>query len=339
MSDAPADRRDQSLLDDRLRVIFDTSQAGMFLVSPSGTITFANARMAEMFGSTLDELVGTSYPSHVHADQRDLGDERMQLLIAGGTDFVSSDRHYIRKDGSEFWGHLNGRRHEAPDGSLISLVGIITDISELKATQASLQMSEAKFRTLLDSSMDVIFVLDRTGTFQFVSPVWELHFGFPAAVVVGQDFRPFIHPEDAAACGAYLQEVLSTGKVGMSPPYRVRHADGSWRLFLANGRSFQDSEGNWHYVGVGRDITAQHQLELEREQLIIDLRTALDDVKTLKGILPICASCKRIRDDQGYWSQVEKYIAQRTHAEFTHGLCPECISTLYPDYGKGPRGQ
>ena len=73
-----------------------------------------------------------------------------------------------------------------------------------------------------------------------------------------------------------------------------------------------------------RDVTAQKKLQNDKEKLIAELRTALDEVKTLKGLLPICASCKKIRDDHGYWNHVESYFAAHTDVRFTHGLCPEC---------------
>lgn len=74
--------------------------------------------------------------------------------------------------------------------------------------------------------------------------------------------------------------------------------------------------------------------ESEREKLIARLQMARADVKTLTGMLPICASCKKIRDDKGYWSQVEEYIERFADVEFSHGLCPECLITLYPGLNK-----
>jgi CheY-like chemotaxis protein len=76
----------------------------------------------------------------------------------------------------------------------------------------------------------------------------------------------------------------------------------------------------------------KHQMEKERARLIHELQTALAKVKTLSGLLPICASCKKIRDDEGYWHRVEVYIRDHTEAEFTHGLCPECAKDLYPEF-------
>ena len=84
-----------------------------------------------------------------------------------------------------------------------------------------------------------------------------------------------------------------------------------------------------------RNITAQKKLEAEREDLISSLQEALERVKTLKGLLPICANCKKIRDDSGYWHQVEVYFHEHSGTDFSHGLCPECVKTLYPEiYGK-----
>jgi hypothetical protein len=80
------------------------------------------------------------------------------------------------------------------------------------------------------------------------------------------------------------------------------------------------------------DITDRYQTEAERDQLIQELQQALASVKSLSGLLPICASCKKIRDDQGYWKQVEAYISSHSEATFTHGLCPECFHTLYPEF-------
>ena len=78
------------------------------------------------------------------------------------------------------------------------------------------------------------------------------------------------------------------------------------------------------------------QLDLKKsrdseKRLIAELQQALHDVKTLSGLLPICASCKKIRDDHGYWQQAEEYISDKSDAKFSHSLCPDCIKKLYPE--------
>ena len=81
-----------------------------------------------------------------------------------------------------------------------------------------------------------------------------------------------------------------------------------------------------------RDITERKRAEKEREKLILELSASLEKVKLLRGLLPICASCKKIRDDKGYWNQIESYIRDHSEAEFSHGICPECMKKLYPDF-------
>jgi len=68
---------------------------------------------------------------------------------------------------------------------------------------------------------------------------------------------------------------------------------------------------------------------------IEELNRALEEIKTLRGILPICTNCKKIRDDRGYWNQVEVYVHERTEAEFSHGICPQCMKKLYPEFMQG----
>jgi hypothetical protein len=70
---------------------------------------------------------------------------------------------------------------------------------------------------------------------------------------------------------------------------------------------------------------------VERDQLIEDLQRSAANVRALSGLLPICAGCKQIRDDKGYWSQVECYVQEHSEATFTHGLCPDCIKKYYPE--------
>ncbi|MFH7319488.1 HAMP domain-containing protein [Desulfurivibrio sp. D14AmB] len=83
-----------------------------------------------------------------------------------------------------------------------------------------------------------------------------------------------------------------------------------------------------------RMIEKRGQVEKEKEGLIDELQQALAEIKTLKGIIPICASCKKIRDDRGYWNQIEQFIRKHTRADLSHGICPDCASKLYPEFYK-----
>jgi len=79
------------------------------------------------------------------------------------------------------------------------------------------------------------------------------------------------------------------------------------------------------------EIAERKRLEEDKENVIVELRKALAEVKQLSGFLPICASCKKIRDDKGYWQQIEAYISDHSEAQFSHGICPDCMRKLYPE--------
>jgi PAS domain S-box-containing protein len=114
---------------------------------------------------------------------------------------------------------------------------------------------------------------------------------------------------------------------------QVRNKDGRVLYFHCTANmALRDSEGNpTAVIEISRDITDLKLAEEERDKLIRELQIALANVKTLKGLLPICSSCKKIRDDKGYWHQVEIYVRNNSDADFSHSICPDCAKKLYPE--------
>ena len=111
------------------------------------------------------------------------------------------------------------------------------------------------------------------------------------------------------------------------------------QMTLADGRILVVSGHPYRFEGrvtgrlfVCQDDTERLQREAARDKLVRELQEALAEVRTLHGLLPICASCKRIRDDFGYWSQIEHYVSKHTQLQFSHGICPECMKKLYPQF-------
>lgn len=113
--------------------------------------------------------------------------------------------------------------------------------------------------------------------------------------------------------------------------FRIRRPDGTTRWIWDRGFPLTGASGERHVAGIAQDITSKKAAEVEREKLIGALQQALAEVKTLSGLLPICAQCKKIRDDGGYWNMLESYIEKHSGALFTHSLYPECIEHLYPE--------
>jgi PAS domain S-box-containing protein len=113
---------------------------------------------------------------------------------------------------------------------------------------------------------------------------------------------------------------------------QLRTHDGRICWAEIHARAVRDPASNQvYYEGSLEDITERKQAEEEREKLISELQEALAKIKTLSGLLPICSSCKKIRDDKGYWNQIEVYIESHSDAEFTHSFCPDCMRRLYPE--------
>jgi PAS domain S-box-containing protein len=130
----------------KLKVIFNTSEAGIIVVSTLGIITYANRRMGEMFGMTLPELIGSSYSDHLHESEKEAGVQRMAQIIKGEIKSVVLDRHYIRKDGTEFWGHLTGTRLDNADGSMRDQIIVISDITERRVAEEKKLLLERQFQ-------------------------------------------------------------------------------------------------------------------------------------------------------------------------------------------------
>ncbi|MDD2308405.1 MAG: PocR ligand-binding domain-containing protein [Desulfuromonadaceae bacterium] len=130
----------------KLKVIFDTSEAGIIVVSPLGMITFANRRMADMFGMPMTELVGTYYIDHIHESEKHAGVECMQQIVNGEMTSVELVRHYTRKDGTSFWGNLTGTRFGNVDGSMRDQIMVISDITVRKRAEEEKKLLEQQLR-------------------------------------------------------------------------------------------------------------------------------------------------------------------------------------------------
>jgi hypothetical protein len=145
-------------------------------------------------------------------------------------------------------------------------------------------------------------IIDRDSVELMGKPVWG---EFPVNVSVGVERQ--------------LCDVMRSQKPKSSENFDVERC----RWFLINMYPFLD--------GVSvlfRDISGKKQWELQREQVIKELRHALGQVRTLHGLIPICAWCKKIRNDEEYWQQIQAYVSAHTEADFSHGICPGCVENL-----------
>ena len=251
---------------ERLRVIFKTSPAGILLVSPSGTITFANEKMAEMFGSTVDELIGSTYPSHIYPDERSIADRRMHQLIAGEIESLTSERHYIRKDGTGFWGYLNGRRQIDEQGRFLNLVGFILDITERKEAETLLATERRRLSDIIEGT--------NAGTWEWNVRTGETVFNERWAEIIGytlEDISPtsidtwlrFVHPDDLKVSRGLLRRHFSGDLPYYECEVRMQHRNGEWVWVLDRGRvAIRTEEGEPLVMsGTHQDISKQKWIE------------------------------------------------------------------------------
>jgi PAS domain-containing protein len=166
----------------------------------------------------------------------------------------------------------------------------------------------------------------------------------------GEALRCVHHLDDPKGCGygpecsscrirSIVQDTLTTGE-----SYDKADAELSFmndpddrRSLLVSTTSIENPDPQ--VLIFVEDITERRRAEAEREQLIHQLQEALSEVNKLSGMLPICASCKRIRDDMGYWNRLEAFIQAHSEARFSHSVCPACVRELYPDYAADEPGE
>jgi len=206
----------------------------------------------------------------------------------------------------------------------------------------ALRRSETKFHTLYDSTRDAVMLLDTKGFFD-CNPAALVMFG----CATREDFcskhpadvSPPTQPDGTDSLTRANQGIAAALKKGTDRFEWMHQRVDTGETFPAEVLlSAMELDGKPVLQAVVRDITVRKQNEAERDVLIHDLQEALANVKSLSGLLPICASCKKIRDDQGYWSQVESYIQKHSDATFTHGMCPDCLKKWYPDLVKNGLG-
>jgi len=189
-------------------------------------------------------------------------------------------------------------------------------------------------RTMIDNIPDGIYVKDKESRKLLVNPADVHHLGCTSeAEVLGKnDFD--IYPKELAE-GFYAddQKVIQTGQPVIDREEYVIDEQGQ-KLWLLTTKIPLRDENNQitGLVGIGRNITERKKAETERERLIKELQDAAADIKVLSGLVPICSNCKKIRDDQGYWTQLEGYIQAHSEAKFSHGVCPDCMKKLYPNF-------
>ena len=247
---------------------------------------------------------------------------------------VTVEHLHYDKDGNPKSVEINAYPIFDREGNVTQVIESSVDVTERKRMERALRESERKFRSVAQSANDAIISSNSTGNIVFWNIAAQKMFGYVEEEIIGQPLT-ILMPERYRKVHKRSMERHSSsgeskviGKTLELSGLRKDLSEFQMELSLATWNVGQDV----FYTGIIRDISERKRVEEEREKLLLDLQDALAKVKTLSGLLPICAACKKIRDDKGYWNQIESYIRDHSEADFTHSICPECSKKLYGKY-------
>jgi PAS domain S-box-containing protein len=216
---------------------------------------------------------------------------------------------------------------------------VVNELEDLRQKveklEATLRRTSQDFRIVADFTYDWEYWITASGWLQYVSPSCERITGYRP-----QEFTEdlsllerIVHPDDRSFVEMHMcEDVNNPEKPPQAVDFRIVDRSGTVRWIGHECQSVFGDRGEW--LGrrcSNRDITERKKAEEQKESLLVSLQEAFAKIKILSGFLPICASCKKIRDDEGYWHQIESYISDHSDAEFSHGICPTCARRLYPE--------
>ncbi len=239
---------------------------------------------------------------------------------------------------------LNKAKTTAPFGYLIKPVRIreaqiVIEMSISKhEAERKLKESEEWFSTTLSSIGDAVITTDINGKITFLNSVSLSLLDLKSEDAIGIHFSKIMQIFDSQTnkeVECPVTTVIRQKKIINFIDHILVNKEGKKAPISDSVAPIINGDGNiLGVVFVFSDISERKRIEEERERLINEREKAIAEVKVLKGFLPICAACKKIRDDKGYWNQIEDYIGSHSEAEFTHGMCPSCMKEYYPELGK-----
>lgn len=247
--------------------------------------------------------------------QNGMGDEGVQVFFSGKTYTIAAERLQILD--------LLLSTYE---NSFHQNCHLLTVQQELREANERLEEEKARTESILAAIGDGISIQDRELTVVYQNQVHISFFGNHLGEKCHRAYRHIDRPcNPCPVLTSFRDGDIHTHE--MSVP-----STGGIAFFEVTTSPLRDATGEIIAgIEVVRNIDERKKFEREREGLIRDLSEALASVKTLSGLIPICASCKKIRQDSGYWQQIEAYIGEHSQARFSHGICPECARTLYPE--------
>lgn len=316
-----------------LRNTFESLEEAIFSVTTDRRLVNFNRAAEKMLGFSMAEVANLS-TAVLHVDQEHYVEFGNKLKIPFSKGETAQFEFLMkRKNGEIFPTEHSVSLIKNNSGESIGIVSVIRDITSRKKAEATLKESEERFREIVQNSEAGYFFIDKDGIIQDVNHSWlKLYKYSSREEVIGNHFT-VIQKEDAVVkAHESVSGIMRGDPQYLTGEFSRKCKDGSIGYHTFSARPAIRSGEVIGIEGFIIDDTERKKFEQEREELIADLKKALQEIKTLQGFIPICAHCKKIRDDEGFWQQLEHYIAERTEAQFSHGLCPDCMKDFYQKY-------
>jgi PAS domain S-box-containing protein len=306
--------------EERFRRLSEVAFEGI-AIHDQEVILDANQALAAILGYEHAEIIGMPILGFAAPESRDLIMTNIRADSAQPYEVVG-----LRKDGTRITAEMQAKPI-AYQGLSVTVTAI-RDITARKQAEAALRESEERYRSFFVHSIDGILLTAPDGRIFAANPAACHIFGRSEEDICQVGRNGLIDITDARLPAA-LEQRARTGM--FKGELTFLRQDGTPFQGELSTAVFNDRNGQVRTSMIVRDITERKRAEQERERLIEALQEALANIKTLRGLLPICASCKKIRDDSGYWSQIEAYVQAHSDAVFSHGICPDCVRQLYGD--------
>jgi len=321
--------------EERYRTILDDIDEGYYEEDLAGTLTFVNDALARNLGYSKEEMIGMNYRLWCDDQTAAKMQELFSRVYVKGEPVKDVESVFIAKNGAKRIAEFTGALIRDKEGRPSGFRGISRDITLWKKEEESRRLEAERYRIMLEDIKESYFELDMEGRFTFVNDAQCRDLGYTREELLGTCANSYTDETMKQKTKDVFEHICKTRQsAGYEADYVAK--DGTRYCSEVFVSLMIDSQGiPTGFRGLSRNISERKRAEQERENLISELQRALSEVKTLSGLLPICASCKKIRNDKGYWEQIEKYIGERSKAAFSHSICPDCARKLYPDFYDG----
>ena len=277
--------------EERLRVIVDTSPAGIIMLDPDGDITFANRSMAEMLSCSLPELIGLPYVDRLHPEELQESGNLIDQLMNREFNDAATERRYLRCDGSDFWGYVTSTRLKTEGGKPQALIAMVADITERKMQQAALQEETARWQMMMERSRDGILIIDVTNSaVRDVNSAFAEMLGYSRSEMLGM----FPWDWDLRFTREEIEAMPAEHKTGdFFFETRMRRKDGTIRDVEVSS-TLTEFRGERQSFCICRDVTERKTAEDEIRRDKALLRCLIDSVgdlifiKDVNGVYQAC---------------------------------------------------